>query len=166
MPRRKISIEEALSTLREAGMAISISKVEPVESIEPVKKGFKNPVYPMDDYTIVKPTVHNQFMKITLWAKHTIGQGGSLTDDGVTEETNMVTYGPGVVTVPTKDAQYLLHQDMLARQQDDRFLDRTQRSYLVVSGVRSDGSRSIVGKAVDDSVLDGFSLNNTPAIIL
>ena len=154
MPRRKITIEEAFSVLQQAGIQVQVKAVEPVTEDQPIDIIRK-------DYTTYPPTViqekpNSRTVKVTLYAKHSVGSGGfSVKDDNGQhiESSGVTVYGPGIITVPTALAPYLLHQDSLARQADNRMLETTQRRYLVVQR-----GAACVGLPVGDGVLDNLGI--------
>ena len=157
--KKKISIQEALKTLHEAGVDVTINNVE-------------KPVNESPEFVVSEPGARTKkhkkaketpgTKKVTLFTQHCIGSGGSMTHNGEDKqviEAGVVTYGPGVCEVPVDLVGGLLHQDMLAKEQDDRMLDKTQRNYLVVQR-RTGNSRSNVALRVDNSVLNsGINLN-------
>lgn len=161
MPKRKITIEEALKTLHEAGVKVKIDTVEEPQNVS-LTPAFR-------DIEDKKETVveKGKFVTITLFAKHSIGSGGEETIDKngnrLTINNGVETYGPGKCKVPSNLAGHLLHQDALARQADERLLDKTPRCYIV-SEVRAPDGR-IVNKItqVDESFFpdslgnDGFA---------
>ena len=148
--KKKISIEEAFSALRNAGINVKIDDVS-------------KPVDETPDFVVAKPGAKPKkqkeskgkpgISKVTLSTQHCIGSGGVEDEDGVITHAGVVTYGPGVCEVPSELAGALLHQDQLAKQQDERMLDRTQRSYMVVPR-RSGSQRNNVAVRVDDSILN------------
>ncbi len=58
--------------------------------------------------------------------------------------------------VPEEHVKHLLHQDRLAQRQDERMLEKTSRSYLVVRRTSGAGAQSNVAVRVDGmGILDG-----------
>lgn len=160
MPRRKISISEAMQVLRENNLDVFVKPVEEekVPQKEKVEKG-------------VVRKVGNTAITIMLYAQHTIGCGGFLTktsidDEGVMSGNTNITYGPGRVTVPVTIAGQLLHQDQLARQADERLRETTQRSYLVVQKQGYDGVIKNVAVQVSNGALDNFNINSRETMII
>jgi hypothetical protein len=154
MPRHKISIEEALKVIKRDKPSLLRQDVAYA----------REPDVVMPDKPVLK-RIGTTTVVITLHAQHSIGCGGSTVvneagDKGVVENTYM-TYGPGVVTVSSKIAGQLLHQDMLARQADERLLETRQRSYLVMERRGNDGLAATVGFQVDDKFFgESFGLNS------
>jgi len=153
MPRRKISIEEAFDVLQQAGINVQV-KPSVEEHIQPtppeVKRERKGQIFQ-------SPVQHplSKTTKLTLWAKHSIGSGGStvVNADGKSiENAGVQTYGPGVCYVPNEYVGHLMHQDQAAKAADDRMLDRTQRSYLVVRRANSQGHFVDVGVQVNNDL--------------
>lgn len=131
MPKRKITLQEAFDVIHQHGLDVEVKGV--VDDTP-------SPINIADSFVIEKeitPPVIQQkkSVKITLYASHTVSCGGFMVgkgEDKHVEGNSIETYGPGVVTVDNDLAQHLLHQDMLARQADERFLDRRMRSYIVM----------------------------------
>ena len=146
MPKRKITIEEAFSVLERAGINVQVKKPD-VEEPAPVAK---QRIDYSKTYGVVQENSGVKLVKVTLYAKHTVGSNGQ-------------SYGPGVITVPSTIAQHLLHQDGLAREADDKMLDRQQHSYLVVQRT-SAGQAVNVGLEVDSQVLD--NIGNLPSHLM
>jgi hypothetical protein len=149
MPRRKLTIDEALQALKDHGLDVEVKSVKPVIPVE--KK--KHPAF-------TKPTRAgaNGLVKITLYAKHSIGSGGHMViKDGQqqVENAGVQTYGPGVVTVSSDLAQHLLYQDMLSKQADERLLEKEQRCYVVAQRRNADGHVVNASIRVDDSFFNG-----------
>jgi hypothetical protein len=168
MARRKISIDEAFAVLQAAGINVQVKPVEVVELVEqqvdsvqaPIKrKGQIFPVHSTKGNTNQQP----KQTKVTLFCKHTVGNGGYQIKDetGVqTVQQGVVTYGPGVCMVPAELVEHLLYQDSLARKADERMLEKTQRSYLIVRKINSNGNTVDVGVQVDNDIFnEGLSGN-------
>lgn len=158
MPKRKISIDEAFKVLEEAGIPLQVKQQEAVLSER----------IPVNDTSVKSATVPKpvlgKLVKITLFAKHSIGSGGTVTGEGtekVVEHAGVQTYGPGICIVNSELASHLLSADGAARAADARMLDREQHSYLIVQRVGTDGSRANVGLGVPDGFLDE-RLSNLP----
>lgn len=148
MPRRKITIEEAFTTLESAGINVQVKKPD---IDEPVPLSVtKSAIDYSDTYGIPQEKLGGKLIKVKLYAKHTVGSSGQ-------------SYGPGVVTVPSSIAQHLLHQDGLAVDADSKLLDRQPHSYLVVQRTSS-GQVVNVGLEVDSEVLD--NIGNLPSHLM
>ncbi len=156
MPRKKITLEEAFAVFEQHGLQVKVQAVtEPdivVPSEEPIKK-------------VHTPTkLGNNTVKIALYAKHSVGSGGMMTGlkgEQQIEHAGVETYGPGIAYVPVALANHLLHQDALARQSDERMLDRQQRCYVVAPRVGPSGQRSNVAVQVTEDMVN--NLGNLPA---
>lgn len=153
MPRRKITLEEALEVVRQAGLAVqpvSDAAVVPISEPDKVLDYTQYPPKP-------RPSIEAQPVQVprprevhvVLYARHTIAAAAN----GGT----MQAYGPGRCSVSPELADHLLHQDMLARQADDNMLSRQFKSYLVVEKVNSTGQKAAVGIPVHDGVLDDIT---------
>lgn len=156
MPRRKISIEEAFKVLEEAGIPLQVKQGDTVlpERI-PVDTNTQHA--PIAKQADVSRLTKGKLVKVTLFAKHSVGSGGVATvHDGekMVEHAGVQTYGPGVCVVSAELASHLLSADAAARAADARMLEREQRSYLIVQRVSNDGSRANVGLSVPDGFLD------------
>ena len=146
--KRKISIQEAFQTLKDAGIKVSVEQEEP-----PV-------LPPVEEVKPKKTRAKKGFRKVTLHSSHMIGSGGVKDEEtGQIKSAGVMTYGPGDCEVPEELASQLLHQDQLAKQQDERMLDKTMRSYLVVQRRGTQGM-SNVGVQVDSSLFG--ELGNVP----
>lgn len=151
MPRRKITLEDAYAVFEQHGVPESaIRKVvaeqqntaqaEPLSAFLEDSTAEENPVAKQVSYRKVK---------ITLRAAHTISKGGYLKEvngEQVIEGNSVETYGPGVITVDSRLAEQLLHQDMLAIRADERMLDRTFRSYVLVPSAQGANSAICVSE--------------------
>jgi len=132
MPKKKITLEEAFAVFEREGLQVK------VEAMQPQKPQIHLEDFLEDTIKEEKPAVvqtGKRFVKITLYASHSIGNGGEMvvSVDGTKHVINngVETYGPGVITVPVHLAQHLLHQDMLARRADERTFDHKLRSFAV-----------------------------------
>lgn len=151
MPRRKITVEEALRALEEAGIPLQLKVV-----VQPTVLQEQKQVEP-SSFTQQNATAVGKNVKIILFAKHSVGSGGTVTvmnGEKQMEDAGVQTYGPGVCTVPSVLASHLLHADQAARQADAKMLDREQHSYLVVQRQNPSGHLINVGVAVPNEVLD------------
>lgn len=161
MARRKISIEEAFAVLQSAGIPVQVKPaviIADQQTSQPAKKR-KGQIFKVPP---LKPVPN--MVSITLFAKHSIGSGGTMHGTGEekhVEQAGVVTYGPGVCYVPTHLAAQLLHQDAAARQQDERMLDREQRCYLVVQKRSASGQSINVPMQVTS--LDPSEMFNAPS---
>lgn len=163
MPRRKITlsditIADAFAKLESAGIQIQVKAVTDTEPEQ-----YNIPMPEPAPYSDTKP-VGKTTTKVTLYARHSIGSGGTLTvtaDSKQIEHAGVESYGPGVCYVPTKFAQQLLHQDAIARQADNRMLDRQQRCYIVAPRIGNDGQRCNIGIQVDEGMYG--DIGNLPA---
>ncbi|MGL5936907.1 MAG: hypothetical protein ACRCZI_14930 [Cetobacterium sp.] len=156
MPRRKISIQEAMQVFRDNNLKVS---VEPLVEIDRLS------VTAVDNPVVRK--VGNTALTITLNSQHTISSAGALSEDGKTVVgQSSVTYGPGRVTVPVTLASQLLHQDQLARQADERFREMVQRSYLITRKMSHDGYQATIGVQVDNSLFDNFGFNLKETMVI
>jgi len=162
MPRKKISIEQAFQVLEEAGIQIQVKSVkEQPTSVAPVQHPniFKNT---QPDKTILQK-VNTTTVKVRLFAKHSIGNGGNLVagENGKqVENSGVQVYGPGVCDVPKYLLESLLYADAQARVADERMLEREQRSYLITQRISGVGQRANIGIRVPDGTLD--SLGDLP----
>lgn len=131
MPRKKITIEEAFAVFEREGLKVRIEAIQP-EIPQSRLQDFLETEEPLKPRAEV---VSKKFIKVTLFAAHTIGNGGEtvVNADGTKHVINngIESYGPGIVTVPTHLAQHLLHQDMLARRADNRTFGREMLSFAV-----------------------------------
>jgi hypothetical protein len=161
MPKRKISLEEAFKVFEDAGLEVEIKGVlQQREHAHIADFLEESPVQNSNTpYGVVSnETAKN--MKITLYAKHSIASSGTMTEkNGVKSITGntIETYGPGIVTVPSDLASQLLHQDCIARQTDERMLDRKFRSYVILQHRTAQG---MMNKGVLVSEDDGFSMSS------
>jgi hypothetical protein len=150
MPKRKITLAEAFDVIEQHGLQVQVSAVEsrPTETLADF---VETPVTPVVDNPVVSVNRKAKTTRVTLYATHSIGSGGTLTPSGqgVIGETN-VTYGPGVCDVPEGLAQHLLYQDQLARAADDRTFDRNTRSYLVMMA----GTKNVARYVSNDNAFD------------
>ena len=133
MPKRKITLEEAFAVIEQHGLKARIVAVEDNQEPSAALADFLEPVATAPQQAIPQG---KKEVKITLYAAHTVSSGGSVvvnsSGDKSVSGSSIETYGPGVITVPIAIAQQLLHQDALAREADERFLDRKFRSFVVV----------------------------------
>ena len=140
MPKRKITLDEAFAVFEQHGLQVEVKAVQTEIASTPLSE-FLEPIVEQP-----KPVqqVNKKTVKITLFATHTMGSGGELTIDSNgnkhISDNGIVTYGPGIVNVPISLAQHLLHQDALAREADERMLEKTMRNYIVVPRQNKDGS--------------------------
>lgn len=135
MPRKKITIEEALSVLRDHGVKVKIEEANtptPVVEVQPKmveeKQGGK---------------IGSTIQTITLRAAHQI---------------NGSVYGPGKCIVENKLAAALLYADQQARLADEDFLCKEERSYLVVRRVVNGVVANIGIRAPNDLFDGGFDV--------
>ena len=130
MAKRKITLEEAYAIFEQHGLEVEVKAIQPVKEAEPLSAF-------LEQSSEASPPTAEEYkkeVKITLYAAHTIGNGGEMVIvDGERRVINngIQTYGPGICTVPISLAQHLLHQDLLARRGDDRMLESTVRTYVV-----------------------------------
>lgn len=156
MPKRKISVEEAFAALEQAGIQVQVKKVSeeiPLSKLEDfLEKAVEPSVLP------VQGRIGSTTVKLMLYAKHTVGSGGSIIklNDGSDSLQNagIETYGPGICYVPASLAQHLAHQDALARKADDRLHDRKFRSYVVVQRSGGNGVQNVGIQVSDDIDFD------------
>jgi hypothetical protein len=164
MPKRQITLEQAAEAFRKAGLRV---KVEGIDQAPKPLDIIQKPPKPNPYGRSSKPVL-NSLVKITLYARHTIGKGGKLVlKDGEksVENNTYQTYGPGVCHVSSEIASELLHQDALARQADERFLDRTQRQFVIGAFQTAMGGVVYRGIEVDtNSFYDAMSnqFTNSP----
>jgi hypothetical protein len=161
MPKKKISLEEAFKVFEEAGLEVEVKgilqkreKAHIADFIEQPDAQSTSAPYGMVSHETAKN------IKITLYAKHSIASSGTMTEkNGVKSITGntIETYGPGIVTVPSDLAGQLLHQDCIARQTDERMLDRKFRSYVILQQRTAQG---MMNKGVLVSEDDGFSMSS------
>jgi hypothetical protein len=135
MPRREISLEEAFAAFEKRGLKVEVMTVEPVTPPQP------DPIVDRpraaDTYSNRKSVkVGESLVRVTLHARHIIGSGGSMVGEGksatVTGNTSQ-TYGPGVCYVKPDLASDLLYRDQEAKRADERFLDKTARTFIVTT---------------------------------
>lgn len=159
MPRRKISVRDVMDVLSDSPEMVQ-AITQPSSIVQPTKK---NP-YGSTDMHYPQQRVKN--VKVTLFARHSIGSGGVTVvsnDQQQIECAGVQTYGPGVCTVPVEHAAHLMHADMVARQADEDMLSREQKYRFVTEQVDSSGNRRDVGLTVHGNVLDaGFMLTAIP----
>jgi len=130
MPKKKITLEEAFAVFEQHGLEVEVRGIQQQRAAEPLSaflEGGGEEQAPLVEEG-------KKTMKITLFAAHTIGNGGEIVvENGEKKVVNngIVQYGPGIVTVPTHLATHLLHQDLLARRADERMLEQRVRTYVV-----------------------------------
>lgn len=152
MPRRKISIEDAFNVLQQAGVNVQVKPQ--VEQVTVPVKAIKEPLFPIK--------VSAKLIKVKLYSKHSIGSGGSMVtsvDGKQIANAGVETYGPGVCNVPREIVGQILAQDRLAQDADEKMLDKTQRSYLVLRKYNSEGHHANVGVAVSNELFDNGIVN-------
>lgn len=162
MARRKITIQEALTALKVKGVGVKVQAVNGSHQLEPLIPIVEPQKQP---YRRVKQGV----MKVTLFAQHTIACGGMQNDEtGQIEGAGVMSYGPGICTVPLEYATALLYQDQQAKQADERMLDRTQHSYIIAQKNGPYGRANVGIRLPDNMDLDGFlgSLSPNNMILL
>ena len=157
MPKRKITLDEAFAVFEQHGLQVEVKAVQQNPSTTPLSD-FLEPV--VEDKPVVQQT-NKKTVKITLFAAHTIGNGGEIVTDIHGNKTvvnnGIQTYGPGVCTVPITLAQQLLHQDILAREADERMLERTMRNYVVMPYCNKDGM--MVNRAINVARDNNFDMS-------
>jgi hypothetical protein len=161
MPKRKISLEEAFKVFEDAGLEVEIKGILAQREKANIADFIEQPQSKSTSaqYGIVSSETTKN-IKITLYAKHSIASSGTMTEEnGVKKITGntIQTYGPGIVTVPSDLASQLLHQDCIARQTDERMLDRKFRSYVILQQRTAQG---MMNKGVLVSEDDGFSMSS------
>lgn len=152
MPRKKISINEALQVFKDNNLEVFVRPKEREPEVVTEGDSFKGVVKRIGTTTTI----------IDLYAKHSIGSGGSLQiEEGekIAVDSACAYYGPGRVAVPTRIAAQLLHADQAARNADNRMLDRTRRSFVVVQKIGPNGNVVNAGVEVDNGFMDGFGSN-------
>ena len=154
MPKRKITLDEAFAVFEQHGLQVEVKAVSDERVNEPLTAF-------LEDTTVKPPIIEElsaKHIKITLFAAHSIGSGGSINimPDGSKQTVNngIQTYGPGIVTVPAQLAQHLLHQDMLARRADDRMLENRVRQYVVTPKRTMHGNINVARHVSNDSSFD------------
>lgn len=154
MPRKKITIEEAYAVFEREGLKVKVESMIP----ETPKARLQDFLEDSEEVIPIAEPVGKKFIKVTLYASHSIGNGGEtiVKPDGTKEVINngIETFGPGIVTVPAHLATHLLHQDMLARQADERTYDRKLRSFAVFPQRTSYGVVSSARLVSTDSSFD------------
>lgn len=156
MPRKKISIEQAFQVLEDAGIQVQVKSVK--EEPVPVKVQHPDIFKNKQQSESIVQKINNTTAKIKLFAKHSIGSGGFLTngpDGRQIEHAGVQTYGPGICDVPMTLVDQLLYADAAARAADERMLEKEQRSYLITQRISSSGQRANVGVQVPNEILDG-----------
>src|SRR5437870_803439 len=111
MPKRKMSIEDAFKVLEEAGISLQVRQQE---AVLPERIPVNEAVHVTKVVTASPKPVLGKLVKITLFAKHSIGSGGVTTvhdDEKMVEHAGVQTYGPGVCTVSAELASHLLSAD-------------------------------------------------------
>jgi len=158
MPKKKITLEEAFAIFEQHGLQVEVKAIQVDE-----------PTAQLSDFLESNAPVVNtaepvgkRFLKVTLYAAHTIGTGGQfvtgINGDRHVVDNGVETYGPGVVTVPLELAQHLLHQDGLARQADDRMLSPHMRSFVVIPKITAYGVVNCGIQVSDNNSFDMSSL--------
>lgn len=131
MPKKKITLEEAFAVFEREGLKVEVKAIQPTIP-QPRLEDFLETAEEVQPTAIV---LNKSLIRVTLYASHTVGNGGEIIvgADGNKHVVNngVVSYGPGVVSVPTYLAQHLLHQDMLARRADHRTFSGETRSFAV-----------------------------------
>lgn len=140
MPKRKITLEDAYAVFEQHGLKVEVKATQSDQPRIPLSDFLE----PVEQSLPVATPAGKTNVRITLYAAHTVGNGGQITvnangDKSVTNN-GIETYGPGVVTVPATIAQHLLHQDQLAQQADARMLESTMRNYIIVHKSTSHGA--------------------------
>ena len=157
MPKRKITLDEAFAVFEQHGLQVEVKAVQQSAPTTPLSE-FLEPV--VEDKPAVQQT-NKKTVKITLFATHTVGNGGESVVDSNGNKTvinsGVQTYGPGVCTVPLALAQHLLHQDILAREADERMLEKTMRNYVVMPYYNKDGV--MVNRAVNVARDNNFDMS-------
>jgi hypothetical protein len=168
MPRKKISLEEAYAVFEQHGLQVEISGIQKLEEPAiPQSALFERP-YGVPEKAERKLGKHT--VRITLHTQQTVTSGGEAVYDGKRlvriDGQSAVTYGPGIVYVPTEIAGDLMHQDQLAMKADADFLSPTFKSYVVLG--TGDGRHIAKLASVDQNFdMSGFlgMLGNTPNAI-
>lgn len=154
MPKKKITLEEAYAVFEQHGLEIEVKALAP----PPQKESLSSFLDIAEEQQSAVITEDKRTLKITLYAAHTIGNGGEIIteNDGTKHVVNngIVQYGPGIVTVPLHLAQHLLHQDLLARRGDDRMLDTRMRTYVVRPMSTSQGTINVARQVSNDTNFD------------
>jgi hypothetical protein len=155
MPKRKITLEEAFAVFEQHGLQVEVKAVQidqPQESLYDFLE-----VESVQQQPVIQSTSAKS-VKITLYATHTIGSGGEIVLDTSGNKAvinNCVeSYGPGVVTVPARLAQHLLHADMLARHSDENLTSSKMRSFVVVPRVTPYGVVNCSIQVSEDRAFD------------
>jgi hypothetical protein len=154
MPKKKITLEEAYAVFEQHGLEVEVKAIAPSPQKESLASFLD--IEPEQQGAVIAED--KRTLKITLYAAHTIGNGGeTITErDGTKHVVNngIVQYGPGVVTVPLHLAQHLLHQDLLARRGDERMLDNRMRTYVVRPMRTSQGTINVARQVSNDTNFD------------
>jgi hypothetical protein len=155
MPRKKITLEEAFAVFEQHGLQVEVKAVQQDQPVAQLSDFLEDVSIPQVQLPI---QVSKKLIKITLYARHSIANGGQLVKqpDGTTHVINngVESYGPGVIIVPADIAQQLLHQDGLARQADEHLLDRKLRSYVIVPRETQYGTINCGYRVSEDSSFD------------
>jgi hypothetical protein len=142
MPKRKITLDEAFAVFEQHGLQVEVKAVIPAETYKEQLADFL-----VQDEIAIEPTVeHKHLVRVTLHAQHTVGSGGQMEGTGKNQHVvnnGIQSYGPGICHVPVNLAQHLLHQDGLARQADERLLDRKFRSFVIVQRRTMQGIQNV-----------------------
>jgi hypothetical protein len=154
MPKKKITLEEAYAVFEQHGLEIEVKALAPTPQRESLTSFLD--VEPEQPSAVIAED--KKTLKITLYAAHTIGNGGEIITerDGTKHVINngIVQYGPGVVTVPLHLAQHLLHQDLLARRGDDRMLDNRMRTYVIRPMRTAQGTINVARQVSNNNSFD------------
>lgn len=124
MAKRKISIEEAFDTLREAGIQVEVKQTQPPE-LPTIQKEVKEPSS--------NHKVGNTAQKIFLHAQHMISNSGvAELKEGDEPPNTTIVYGPGWTIVPNYLASELLYRDQQARIVDAETRSSENKCYMVI----------------------------------
>lgn len=146
---RKISLEEALKTIRDHGLSISAPSEqleaelikESVERLGLIEAA-KPKVIPYGKLAPRKEVIPSE-VAINLQFPHSV---------------NSINYGPGEVIVPRLIAGQLLHHDRIAKDaENDAYFNKTVKCYMIIERKNSQGDLGNVAVKVRSDFFDAPS---------
>ena len=138
MAGRKLTINDAISFLRDQGLSVSIEKVEE----EPIPEKRVSPNRGRKKGT----------QRVTLRGEHRISS-----------DSQTLVFGPGVVDVPVEYVNHVVSQDQRAVLADERMRSKEFKTYLVVPRATMGGEQGVSKLAVDSDVLGGSGFGHEVA---
>lgn len=169
MAKRKLTIDEALTFLKTQGVSVRVDSLthelpRKAESILLEVPKEAQSISPRDRLNVKSLP---KLVRIALYAQHSVGSGGSLSvNQDQIENAGVQTYGPGICMVPRELVSHLVYKDQVARQADERMLEKTQRSYIILQRHNPSGQQASIGLRLPDGVdfdgvlatYDGFNI--------